>query len=65
MAVGLTEQIERKVTLSLFADSSKPWKIIKNSHRCTKTMQHRKERREARLNPECIPKYRKYYGYEW
>ena len=65
MSVGLTEQIERKLTLSMYADGKKPWKVIKNSHKYSKTMQHRKERREARLNPECFPNYRRYFGFEW
>jgi hypothetical protein len=35
-----------------------------NYHRFLKKYKLRIERRKAKRNPECIPAYRKYYGYE-
>ena len=43
----------------------KPWKTPKNSHRFGKTLKHRVERRRAKQDPDCVPAYRKYAGYEW
>jgi len=63
MSVGLTPQIERKYQDIFCMPHS--WSTIKNSHKWTKKMKHRLERRIAKKDPECFPKYNKYDGWEW
>ena len=51
------EQIERGMYSML--------KIKSKSHKWSKTQKHRVERRRAKLDLDCVPKYRKYKGYEF
>ena len=43
----------------------KPWGMDKRSHKFLKDLQHRRERRRAKKDPECSAEYRKYDGYDW
>ena len=55
-----TEQIER------FMDGMR--RKHSNNHysrRWMKKVKIRQERRRAKANPECVVKYRKYYGWEY
>jgi len=51
------DQIERRLTRLLGGTPV--------SHKWDKVKKHRIERRRAKRNPECIPRYRKYKGWEW
>jgi hypothetical protein len=59
----LFEQIERHMQHHF--GKSKPWKSGSKSCKFVKKLQHRVNRREAKLNPECLPTYRKYQGWEF
>lgn len=61
----LYEQIERRLTMKLMEWGGRPWKRIKHSHKLNKLRKHRAIRREARRDPEAMPTYRKYAGWEW
>ena len=63
MSVGRGYQFESD--LEYVIKGKKPWGMLRNSHRFEKAKKNRRERRRARLNPECIPEYNKYYGYEY
>lgn len=66
MGVGLGEQIESMRTWELIRrDSPTPWREIAESCRLRKTTKLRRERRRARLDPECLPQYRRYRGYQF
>lgn len=42
------------------------WKHGKRcSHKQGKVLQHRQERRRANRDPECLPLYRRYRGWEY
>ena len=63
MSIGLCDQIERKFQ-DLF-EKKNPWSEIKNSHKWDKTKKHRRERCRAKKDPDCLPQYRQYAGWEW
>lgn len=66
MAAGLTEQIERRLTQDIVTWGGEyPWKKIHRSSRIVKTIKHRRERRRAKADPECVSHYRRYCGFEW
>lgn len=64
MSAHNTNQIERKMD-AFIAQSRKPWAEVRSSMRWLKKVKHRKERRTAQSDPECLPMYRKYTGYVW
>lgn len=57
MSAGLTEQIERGMRHLLG--------VRGKSCSDVKARKHRTERRRAKQDPECLPCYRKYRGYEY
>lgn len=57
------EQIERG--MQHFVRTSKPWQSGSRSCKFVKKLQHRANRREAKRDPECVPTYRKYQGWEY
>ena len=61
MAYGLGDQIEKDLDYEF--DSKR--KLVQHSHKIDKIHKHRAERRRAKQDPECIPKYRKFRGWEW
>lgn len=62
MALGLRDQIENKLTYMMIGMS----RIAKTkSHKREKQLKHRSERRRASRDPDCVPAYRKYAGWEW
>jgi len=61
MALGNGEQIEREFDY-MFASKRG---VVRHSHKIDKQFKHRKERRRAKLNPECQPWYKRFYGWEW
>jgi hypothetical protein len=65
MAIGLCRQIERRLMHEVVtAWGETPWRRNRRSYRHGKTGKHRRERRLARLDPECEASYRRYCGYE-
>ena len=62
MSIGLCDQIERKYQF-LFKKHS--WSESRNSHKWDKTKKHRRERYRAKKDPNCLPQYRRYAGWEW
>jgi len=65
MAYGKGEQLEPGLFKKLLWNPDKPWKIQGTTwRRWSKKMKVRQERRRARLNPECIPEYKTYDGWE-
>lgn len=65
MAAGLGEQLESMLTWEMIRhDHPKPWLQFSKSGRFHKTTKLRRERRRARLDPECMPQHRKYCGYQ-
>jgi hypothetical protein len=65
MALGLGDQFERLLRADLIAGSRRPWREARGNYRFAKTGKHRRERRRARANPECLPEYRRYNGWEY
>jgi hypothetical protein len=66
MASGLCQQIERRLTHAAVTNwGEMPWRRNRRSHHRDKTGKHRRERRLARLDPECLDGYRMYCGYEY
>lgn len=64
--MGRTSQIEHYFDHRSATDwGSKPWGKCKRSHKEEKQLQHRRERRRAKQDPDCNPEYRKYDGWEW
>lgn len=64
--MGRQEQIEHEFDHRAATDwGNKPWGKCKRSHKFTKKLLHRRERRRSKDDPECGPEYRKYEGYEW
>jgi hypothetical protein len=64
--MGRGQQIEKRLDWeSATAWGEKPWGIKKRSQKFNKDLQHRRERRRAKQDPECPPEYRKYDGYDW
>lgn len=64
MSIGLQDQIERGDIQETFCKAH-PWSEIKNSHKWGKAMKHRRERYRAKQDPECLPQYRKFKGWEF
>jgi hypothetical protein len=65
MAIGLCRQIERRLTHEVVTNGGEiPWRRNRRSYHWDKTGKHRRERRLARLDPECEASYRRYCGYE-
>lgn len=65
--MNLGEQIERSVTHELMKHG-KPWRVVRdrhNTYKWRKQIKHRIERRRAKHDPECMPCYKKYCGWEW
>jgi hypothetical protein len=69
MATGLGEQIDRKMVHGWEQEErkEKPWIVLRKRSRTAymKTTKNRKERHRARINPECVPTYGKYKGWEY
>ena len=66
MAAGLGEQIEGRLThLMVTSFGEKPWVQNRASNKRNKIEKHRRERRRGRQDPECLPEYRRFAGYEW
>jgi len=61
MAYGDGDQIEKKFDYEF--DSKRG--LVQHSHKIDKLFKARKERRRARRDPECVPMYRRYFGWEW
>lgn len=61
MALGLTQQIERRLDHLLASKRG----VVTHSHREDKARKHRAERRRAKREPECQPRYRRFHGWEW
>lgn len=64
MAIGKGEQIESHLS-AVFLKEDKPWSEIRKSNKQNKAHKHRRERRRVKEDPDCIPEYRKYKGYEF
>lgn len=60
-AGGRGEQIERELDY-LFHSKRK---VVQHSHKKHKKRKLRTERRRAKKDPECLPEYRRYNGWEW
>lgn len=56
----LYEQIENHLSIAFSKRGVK-----RRSNKWVKSMKHRVERRRANVEPECMPCYRKYCGWEW
>ena len=67
VAYGLGEQLEPNIWKQLCWDSRKPWRKRSRSawRGYYKAMKNRRERRRARLNPKCVPEYKRYKGWEY
>jgi hypothetical protein len=67
MGYGIGEQLEGGITWQkLVKNSDKPWKIQKTQWRgYAKRLKAKRERRRARLDPECAPEYKRFRGYEY
>ena len=66
MGYGKGEQLEPDVYKELFWNPDKPWQIQKTMWRkWHKKMKVRRERRRAKLNPECTPEYKRFDGWEF
>lgn len=69
MAIGMQSQLDR-LAYDLFRQPLKrgdyPFfrSFFRNSATWYKTQKRRRERRRAKADPECIPQYRKFKGYE-
>lgn len=60
------QQIEKRLDWDAATEwGDKPWGIKKVSHRDKKQKQHRRERRRAKIEPDCFPEYNKYDGFDW
>jgi len=66
MGYGVGEQLEPGLWKQVLWNPEKPWqKQITTWRRYPKKMKIRRERRRAKLNPECQPWYKRFYGWEW
>lgn len=64
--MGRTSQIEHELDHASATDwGAKPWGKNRRSHKYEKKLQHRRERRRAKSDPECGDEYRKYDGWDW
>jgi len=66
MSYGVGDQIERKLTARMY-EGLPAWRQPRRSAYTSylKLAKHRRERRRAKLDVECIPQYRRYKGWEW
>jgi hypothetical protein len=64
MSVGRGEQIERRMQ-HLIAPSDFWKRVRRQSCKQIKKWKNRRERRAANINPEVLPEYRKYKGWEY
>lgn len=66
MGAGRTEQFEG-IRSCIFQNEDKPWKQrdSSNSRKFAKKTKHKRERRRAKIDPECTDEYRKYEGFEY
>jgi len=67
MACG-REQIDRWMLhrWEMEEREEKPWKVLrKHGQKYYKQCLNRAERRKAKMNPECEPTYKMYYGWEY
>ena len=63
MGYGMGEQLEPKFWKQVFWNPDKPWQMQKTMwRRWSKKAKIRKERRRARINAECEPEYKRFYG---
>lgn len=62
MAYGLGEQIEDN---RIGFDCKWGRFVKKHSDRYRRRIKSRRERRRARINPECAPEYKRFKGWEW
>ena len=66
MGYGKGEQLEPGLFKKLLWNTDKPWKVQDTTRRrWSKKMKVRRERRRANINPECIPEYKEYDGWEF
>ena len=61
MSYGKASQIERQYDYVF--DSKRG--VVQHSHKYDKLTKNRVERHRAKRNPECMPQYRKFDGWEW
>ena len=59
--MGRQQQIERELDHEFKSKHG----ICRISYKYSKSLQHRRERRRAKQDPECAPEYNKYNGYVW
>ena len=60
MSYKLGDQIERG---KFCFNPSKPWQQRNSSYKYDKKMKARRERRRAKINPECTPEYKRFHGW--
>ena len=66
MATGLQDQIERRLSHSIRTSNNQiPWRQCRGNYKFGKLNKHRRERRRAKQDPECLPQYRRYNGWEY
>ncbi len=66
MALGYPEAKQLATTIIFTTGNGRfPWKRIRSSRKWYKQCLHRKERRRAVVDPECLPMYRRNSGWEW
>ena len=66
MGYGLGEQLEPDMWKQLVWNPDRPWQVQKSMwRRYCKKAKVRRERRRAKLNPECQPWYRRFKGWEF
>jgi hypothetical protein len=61
MAAGRGTQIEKHMDRKMRPRRG----CIGHSHSIYKKIKHRRERRRAKVDPECTPEYNRYDGWEW
>jgi|CXWL01.1.fsa_nt_gi hypothetical protein len=72
MAIGRGEKIDGAIPphrYGLYVEmwpSLKPWQLGYRRFRSKpyRNLKHRRERRRAKLDPECTPEYNRYHGWE-
>jgi hypothetical protein len=65
MSVGMREQFESGKS-PIFNNPKKPWQVArKQGRKLEKRLKHQAERRKAKADPEAVPAYRRYCGYEY
>jgi len=66
MGFGIGEQLEPNVQKTLLWNSDKPWKVQDTRWRgFAKKGKVRRERRRVKLDPLCIPEYKRFKGWEY